>query len=119
MTHLERIESTKVLAGLPKATFSFDHFFTVEFDRKTTTQKTTQKTAQKTTQKTTQKLSATQLDILNLIAENPMITRKELAEKMDEITESGVKYNLKKLQDLKVLKRVGKTKGGYWKIIKK
>lgn len=115
MTHLERIESTKVLAGLPKASFSFDHFFTVEFDRKTTTQKTTQKT----THKTTQKLSDKQLEILKIISENPTITRKEIADQMDEITENGVKYNLKRLQELNVLKRVGKAKGGYWKLIEK
>lgn len=108
MIQLEGITFNKALAGLPKATFSFDHFFTVEFDRKITaqktaqktTQKTAQKTAQKTTHKTTQKLSDKQLEILKIISENPTITRKEIADQMDEITENGVKYNLKRLQEL-------------------
>ncbi|MFA5033259.1 MAG: ATP-binding protein [bacterium] len=68
-----------------------------------------QKTAQKTTQKTAQK-------ILDLINENSQITRKELAEKIGNITEDGVKYHLTRLVKFGKIKRVGPDKGGHWEI---
>lgn len=66
-------------------------------------------TGGKTTQKTTQK-------ILDLIAANPSISRKELAEKIG-ITADGIKYQLSSLRKKKRLKRIGPAKGGYWEII--
>ncbi len=73
-------------------------------------EKATQKATQKTTQKTTQK-------IIELIKQNPKISRKNLANKIGNITEDGVKYNLNKLKQEGKLKRIGPDKGGYWKII--
>lgn len=72
----------------------------------------------KTTQKTTQKvkLSERQLKIIELIQENPYITRKELASILN-ITDDGVKYNLNKLSKNNYLKRVGPDNGGFWEII--
>ncbi|MFH1358787.1 MAG: winged helix-turn-helix transcriptional regulator [archaeon] len=63
-----------------------------------------------TTQKTTQK-------ILELIRENPRISRRELGERILNITEDGIKYNLNKLVKLGLLKRVGPAKGGYWEVV--
>lgn len=51
-----------------------------------------EKTTQKTTQKT--KLNNNQLKIIELIKENPKVTRNELASFFN-ITSDGVKYNLK------------------------
>lgn len=72
---------------------------------------------EKTTQKTTQKikLNDNQLKILELVKENPRITRNELAEKL-EITSDGVKYNLKKLIENNYIERGGPDNGGYWNI---
>ena len=64
-----------------------------------------------TTQKTTQKIIA-------LIEENPKITRKELAE-VTGLTEDGIKYHLKKMQDEAIIKRIGPDKGGYWGVVRK
>lgn len=72
---------------------------------------------EKTTQKTTQKkLNENQTKILNLINKNPNITRNELSKKLN-ITSDGIKYNLKKLKDNKIIERIGSDKGGYWKVI--
>lgn len=72
---------------------------------------------EKTTQKTTQKkLNENQTKILNLIKKNPNITRNELSKKLN-ITSDGIKYNLKKLKDNKIIERIGSDKGGYWKVI--
>lgn len=76
------------------------------------TESTTQKTAQ-----TTQKFSAIQTAILDYLRKNPKASRLDLAEKIDGVTEDGVKYNLKALQQKGILKRVGPDKGGHWEII--
>ena len=76
-------------------------------------EKITQKTTQKTTQKI--KLNNNQLKIIELIKENPKITINELSKKLN-ITSDGVKYNLKKLVDNKIIERIGPDNGGYWKI---
>lgn len=72
---------------------------------------------EKTTQKTTQKikLNFNQNKIVELINENPKITRKELAQNL-KITTDGVKYNLKKLVDNNIIERIGADNGGYWKV---
>jgi len=64
---------------------------------------------QKTTQKTTQK-------IITLIRKKSEITRKELAEETG-LTEDGIKYHLKKMQEKGILKRVGPAKGGHWEVM--
>lgn len=72
----------------------------------------------KTTQKTTQiKLNSNQLKIIELIKENQYISRQEIAKKIN-LSEDGVKYNLKKLKDNNIIQRVGANKGGYWRINK-
>lgn len=70
-------------------------------------------TLKKTTQKT--KLNNNQLKIIKLIKENQNITRNELANKLN-ITEDGIKYNLKKLVNNNIIERIGPNNGGYWKI---
>lgn len=80
--------------------------------------KVIEETIANTTQKTTQKkLNANQNKILSLIKKNPHITRNELADELG-ITSDGVKYNLNKLKQLNIIKRIGPDKGGYWKVVK-
>lgn len=72
---------------------------------------------EKITQKTTQKikLNNNQIKIIELIKENPKITRKEIADKLN-ITSDGAKYNLKKLVNNNIIERIGPDNGGYWDI---
>ena len=70
-------------------------------------------------QKTTQNLTSNQQAILDYIQNNPEATRKDIAEAISDISEDGVKYNLARLQDLGIIKRVGGRKQGYWEIILK
>lgn len=55
--------------------------------------------------------------ILELIMENPKISRIEIAEKM-RLHESSVKRRLKMLVDKGAIQRIGPDKGGYWQIVK-
>ncbi len=71
---------------------------------------TTQKTVQKTTQKTTQK-------ILAILLENPFASRREIAERLTDITASGVKYHLDRLKAEGIVRRVGPDKGGHWEVL--
>jgi ATP-dependent DNA helicase RecG len=40
---------------------------------------------------------------------------RELADKIG-ISDTGIEWNIRKLKDLGILKRVGPTKGGHWEI---
>ena len=88
-----------------------------------TTQKTienTNSTTQKdnsTTQKTKIILTDGQKEIIELIRTNNSITRKQMADKIQSISVDGIKYNLRRLQELGVIRRVGPDKGGYWEIL--
>lgn len=71
-----------------------------------------------TTQKTTQKkINNSQKKIIELIKENPSITRKEMAEKIG-ISDDGIKYNLNKLKKMNLITRIGSDRSGTWKISK-
>lgn len=74
-----------------------------------TTQIATQKSTHKSTQKTTQK-------ILLAIANNPNVTRKELAD-MIGITPDGIKKAMEGLKKAGLIGRVGGKKGGHWEVI--
>ena len=54
--------------------------------------------------------------ILDAIRNNPKVTQSQLA-KITGLTVRGVEWNMKKLQETKVIKRVGPNKGGHWEII--
>ena len=78
---------------------------------------TTQK-EESTTQKsknTTQKpLTTTQKAILIYLKEHPEATRQEVTEAIGNITEDGVKFNIGRLQQYGLLKRLGSKKKGQW-----
>lgn len=65
----------------------------------------------------TVKLTQTQKDIVNLIKENPCITQNEIASKLN-IARETVNRNMKKLQQEKIIQRLGADKNGSWKILR-
>lgn len=68
------------------------------------------------TVKDTVKLSDSQEKILEEIKKNPYITQTELSNIVG-INLRNIKNNMKKLQDLGLLKREGTDKIGEWKVI--
>ncbi len=68
------------------------------------------------TQNITVKLTQTQKKILNLIKENPCITQNEIASVLN-IARETVNRNMKKLQQEKIIQRLGADKNGSWKIL--
>lgn len=71
-----------------------------------------------TTQKTTQKLTVLQKAILEYLKNNPLATRKELVQNIENSKEDGIKYNLNRLKELGYIVREGADKGGSWKVLK-
>jgi len=57
----------------------------------------------------------TQKKILNLLAETPRMTVKELSAEIG-INERNIKKNIKVLKDARLLDRVGSDKSGYWAV---
>lgn len=103
-------------AGLKAPVFESENFFRAIFFRDpqySLKQSTDGKMGQKTVQKTTLKQEA----ILSYLRGNPRAGRDELAQNIKGITESGIKYNLKVLQEKGFLKRVGPDKGGHWEVL--
>jgi len=56
--------------------------------------------------------------ILDAIKSNPKITTAELAGTL-EITVKGIEWNIKKLKERGIIKRIGPAKGEYWKVVEK
>lgn len=95
-------------AGLKEPVFESDTFFRAIFYRnpeyalKSVVEKTVEKDVEKTVEK-----------ILALIKESPTITQHKLQAKTG-LTRRGIEWNLKKLKEEGVLRRIGPDKGGYW-----
>lgn len=81
-------------------------------------QNATQKSDQKMTRKRPENDRDKQEDaILELIKENPYISRKEISGRVG-LHESSVKRRLASLQEKEAIKRIGPDKGGYWEVQK-
>jgi len=120
---IRKMKEAMVAAGLREPTFASDVFFRATFQRSPEfamkegppgTEEAGKEPVVKTTQETTQK---TPQKIVALIRQKPEITRQELAAELG-ITDSGVKYHLKKMQDKGLIRRVGADKGGHWELIR-
>lgn len=55
--------------------------------------------------------------ILKLVAKNPKISKREMAEIIG-ISTTAIDKNIEKLKDAKLIKRVGSSRSGYWSIMK-
>lgn len=60
--------------------------------------------------------SETSQKILELIKQNPQVSRKELCDNL-EINPSAVQKHIEKLKAQGIIKRIGGAKGGHWEIV--
>lgn len=67
---------------------------------------TTQKSPQKSTQK-----------ILAIIRDKPTVSRGEIAELLEDLSENSVKYLIEGMKRDGIIQRIGPAKGGHWEII--
>ena len=61
-------------------------------------------------------LTKRQREILNIIADSPVVTIEKVAEVLD-INTSAVQKHFKKLKEKGAIERIGADKGGYWKVL--
>ena len=74
-------------------------------------------TTPKSKNTTRKSLNTTQKRILDYLKDYPKAIRKEVADALGDITESGVKFNIGLLQQHGYLRRKGGRKESYWEII--
>jgi ATP-dependent DNA helicase RecG len=67
-------------------------------------------------QKGWSELTKRQIEILQLIRENPKISRKKLSEELS-INPSAIQKHIERLKKKIFIERIGPDKGGYWKIL--
>ncbi|MBU4318202.1 MAG: putative DNA binding domain-containing protein [Proteobacteria bacterium] len=125
-TGIERIRAAVARQNCPPVEFRFNTMFGLVFPRPTYTKEevtdgqisgTAQKGSEKTSEKTSEKKRLkTSEKILNLVAENPHFTIAELSETIG-VTTRSIERNIKNLQQLGRLLRIGPDKGGHWEII--
>ena len=70
-----------------------------------------------TTQKLPLDITPVQKEIIDFLLKCPYAGRKGISSHLDSLSEDGVKYNLKILQQKGIIKRIGPNKGGYWKVL--
>lgn len=107
--------------GLPKPELvDFDGDFRVNMYRKVESvigvNGVTTQATQGTTQATQAELSEDDKAVLMSIAEDPHITQKEMAAKLDWKIDR-VKYYLNKLKRKGIVKRVGTSQNGHWEVL--
>jgi len=103
-------------SGVPRIlqTYSRDSFiFGDSFTRMVFKFKNDTKTGKKTKEKTREK---TREKIITLIKENNFITLQELSDILG-ITVKGIEWQIAKLKQQNIIKRIGPDKGGHWKIV--
>jgi len=105
-----RIKDLLKKAKLSEPIFKTEGIFTVILKRELTTQETTQETAQELPKKTSDR-------ILEILINDPKVSRKDIALLLEDITEDGVKYHLNKMKKEGVIKHEGSTKSGHWVIL--
>ncbi|MDY4891549.1 MAG: ATP-binding protein, partial [Prevotella sp.] len=69
------------------------------------------------TQKQDIDITPVQKRIIDFLLLHPYAGRKEISSNLGSLSEDGVKYNLKILQQKGVIKRIGPAKGGFWKVL--
>jgi len=101
-----RMKNAMQAAKLPLPEFSTDGIFTVTLKR-ATVEETVGETVEETVEL-----------ILKSMKINPKVTTREL-EAITGLSRRGIEYHLDKLKKNKLIERIGPTKGGTWKILKK
>ena len=70
-----------------------------------------------TTRKQDIDITPAQKGIIDFLLLHPYAGRKEISSNIGSLSEDGVKYNLKVLQQKGIIKRIGPANGGYWKVL--
>lgn len=78
--------------------------------------KVADKVADKVVEKVAENLTLNQKTIIELMKQNQYISARELAVAIG-ISHRKTQENISKLKEIRIIKRIGPAKGGYWEII--
>lgn len=116
---IDRMRNLMRDAGLKEPVFEMDEFFRVTFYRdpryslKADSFEKVRATSEKTRGNTREK---TREKIIRSLKANPEITMERLAEIVG-ISSKGVEWQINKLKEDGVIRRIGPAKGGHWEIV--
>ena len=110
-------ETTQTIVNTTQTTTQSDHNTTQTIVKTTQRNQRTALTKSDATQTEPQRSLSIQEQIINALRTNPNLSRKDLAKLITAVTEDGIKYHLKKLQEKGLLRRIGANFGGHWEII--
>ena len=100
-------------AGLKEPKFQYDEFFEASFLRPSYYDKNYGTYDLSKKDNKISKLNNTQIQMINLIRDNPCITQKEMAEKIGMALPT-IRKNIQILKNKEIITREGATKKGMW-----
>lgn len=125
-TGIKKIKDLIKAANLKEPFFEYDTFFKVTFYRDPEyalkrridngSQKVVSTGGQISGQKKWSEITGKKETILELIKNNPYISRSELSNNV-KINQSAVQKHLEVLKKLGIIRRVGSDKGGHWEVV--
>jgi len=126
---IQKMKETMAVSGLPEPTFSSDAFFRATFQRshefalkegKETAKRrfgeSSEKLVDRLVEKLVEGLTENQVKILKLIARNPQVSKRAMAESLG-ISTTAIDKNLAKLKQKGILRRIGPPTGGLWEVV--
>lgn len=121
-TGIRRMRKSLAEAGLAAPEFEIDGFFRAVFHRSPEfslkgPKQVGEKVGDKVGERVGDKLTANQQRIIEIIRASPMVSARELAERVG-ISARKIEENIAKLRSKGFLKRIGPDKGGQWEILK-
>ena len=121
--------SFKVIAGMFVSTFRRKDYSdegvekTVEKDSERWSERWSEKQSERWSEKQSEgwsekwsELNENQRRIVELMAENPLMSRKELSVRLG-INQSAIQKNIEMLKKKDMIKRIGPAKGGHWEVV--
>ncbi len=106
-----------ILAKEPNTEFKeVATLFITVFKRKTIQKTTEESPKEKWSEKWSETLSERQIEILEMIINNPRISRKELSQSVG-INQSAIQKHLNTLKKKDIIKRTGPDRGGHWEVL--
>jgi predicted HTH transcriptional regulator len=103
-------DSFKFYTSVLRVVLKFDHDMgDVDAAARKTREETREETGEETREETREK-------ILKILRQTPSVTAKALADLLS-LTQQGVEWNLKKLKEQGLIRRIGPNKGGHWEVI--
>ena len=112
-TGIGRMRELMEDAGLKEPKFQYDEFFEASFLRPSYYDKNYGTYDLSKKDNKTSKLNNTQIQMINLIKDNPSITQKEMAEKIGMALPT-IRKNIQILKNKDIITREGATKKGMW-----